>query len=374
MTDEERLRDRLQRAIGYEPPSSAFSAQPISNLVAAGLPDRHGAQRRSPWIALAAALIAVAVVATLLFAARSLHLTSPLKTIPSTHGVVDGLHCKLPVYTSGVKKSGGFISFPAGTFASDDSSNVVTPAGGAWFGLTYDAAVKRWLPVPATWVSPDGGVYFFAEPRSGNNTMFEVNAQSGASAELGIAPLGYGWQVVAVTSDYVFAKLLMSHAGVYIMPIASPYTQERYIPDGFWTAGYGNYAFGTTVPGGGAIERIDARKQTMETPPVGAEPWFNKSSSAEILGFDGSGNPVIWTGTDLWIATGPNQATRISSSPPIAIPKSQASPIDGADAPVADAHGLWFSTTDGIYLYADGQTTKVSSLVAQVAGPCIAGT
>ena len=147
MTDEERLRDRLQRAIGYEPPSSAFSAQPISNLVAAGLPDRRGEQRRSPWIALLAAVIAVAVIATLLFAARSLHLPTPLKTIPGTHAVVDGLNCKLPVYTSGVKKSGGFISFPNGTFASDDSSNVVTPASGAWFGLTYDASVKRWLPV-----------------------------------------------------------------------------------------------------------------------------------------------------------------------------------------------------------------------------------
>jgi hypothetical protein len=231
-------------------------------------------------------------------------------------------------------------------------------------------AVKRWLPVPKTWVSPDGTVYFFAEPLSGNNMMFEVNAQSGVSAELGITPLGYGWQVMAVTPDYVFAISLMSHAGVYVMPISSPYSQERSIPDGFWTAGYGDYIFGTTVPGGGAIERIDARNQIMDTSPIGAEPWFNKSSSAEILGFDGSGNPVIWTGTGLWIATGPDQATLISSSPPLAIPTSQDSPLYGTDAPVSDTHGLWFSTTDGIYLYAGGRTTKVSNLVAQVAGPC----
>ena len=372
MIDEERLRARLQRAIGYEPPSSAFGAQPISNLVAAGLADRRGDQRRSPWIALVAAVIAVAVVATLLFAARTLHLPRPLDSAPGgTNAVVDGLHCKLPVYTNGVQKSGGFISFPDGKFVADKSSGVVTPGDGAWFGLTYDVAVKGWLPVPKTWVSPDGTVYFFAEPVSGNNKMFEVNAQSGVSAELGIAPLGYGWQVIAVTSDYVFAKLLMSHAGVYIMPISSPYSQERYIPDGFWTAAYGDYAFGTTVPGGGAIQRIDARNQITGTPPVGAEPWFNKSGSAEILGFDGSGNPVIWTGADLWIATGPDQATRISSSPPLAIPTSQSSPLYGTDAPVSDTHGLWFSTTDGIYLYANGRTTKVSDLVDQVAGPCI---
>lgn len=366
MIDEERLRVRLQGAIGYEPPSSGFGAQPISNLVAAGLADRHGEQRRSPLLALAAAVIAVLVVGTLLFAARTLHLPRQVN-VP---GATTGLACQLPVYTSGVQKSGGFISFPDGKFVADKSSGVVAPGDGAWFGLTYDVAVKRWLPVPKTWVSPDGTVYFFAEPLSGNNMMFEVNAQSGVSAELGITPLGYGWQVMAVTPDYVFAISLMSHAGVYVMPISSPYSQERSIPDGFWTAGYGDYIFGTTVPGGGAIERIDARNQIMDTSPIGAEPWFNKSSSAEILGFDGSGNPVIWTGTGLWIATGPDQATLISSSPPLAIPTSQDSPLYGTDAPVSDTHGLWFSTTDGIYLYAGGRTTKVSNLVAQVAGPC----
>jgi hypothetical protein len=268
-----------------------------------------------------------------------------------------------------VQGSGGFISFPGGSVAADDSSSVVTPRGNAWFGLTYDTAVKRWLPVPTTWVSPDGTVYFFVEPGPGMTKMFEVNTETGELAELGISPLGYGWQVMAVTPNYLFASLLMSHAGVYIMPKWS-YRQEIYVTDGFWTAASGDYAFGAKVPGGGAIERIDARKQAMGIPPVGAEPWFNKSNSAKILGFDGSGNPVIWTGTEMWIATGPNQATRISTSPPLAIPTSQGAPIHGANAPVADSHGLWFSTTDGIYLYADGQTTKVSNLVAQVAGSC----
>jgi hypothetical protein len=300
--------------------------------------------------------------------------TSPTPTFPAVapihNGVVDGLHCKLPVYLSGVQGSGGFISFPDGRVASDATSKVTTP-GGYWFGLTYDAAVKRWLPVPTTWVSPDGTVYFFAEPVRGNNKMFEVNAQTGASAELGITPLAYGWQVIAVTADYAFAKYLSSHDGVYIMPIASPYSQLKTITGGFWSAASGAYVFGTTVPDGGAIERMDARKQVMGSPPIAAEPWFNKSNSAQILGVDGAGNPVIWTGTELWIATGPNQATRISSSPPLPIPTSQGAPIDGADAPVSDSHGLWFSTTDGIYLYAGGKTTKVSNLVAQVAGPCI---
>jgi hypothetical protein len=285
------------------------------------------------------------------------------------------MHCKLAVYLSGAQGSGGFISFPDGMVTSDDTSNVVT-TGGYWFGLTYDSAVKRWLPVPRAWVSPDGTVYFFAEPRSDKNAMlFEVNAQTGTSAELGISPLGYGWQVIAVTTDYVFAKYLTSHPGLYIMPISDPYSKQMTeVTSGFWSAASGVYVFGTTVPDGGAIQRIDARKQggnfVMDKPPAGAEPWFNKSNSAQILGVDGSGNPVIWTGTEMWIATGPDQATRISTSPPLPITTSQGAPINGANAPVADSHGLWFSTTDGIYLYVGGQTTKVSNLVAQVAGTC----
>jgi hypothetical protein len=97
---------------------------------------------------------------------------------------------------------------------------------------------------------------------------------------------------------------------------------------------------------------------------------LNKSSSAQVLGVDGSGNPVIWTGTEYWIAMDPNHATRINSSPPLPVPSSQDASVKGANAPIADSHGLWFSTTDGIYLYAGGQMTKVSNLVAQVAGPC----
>jgi hypothetical protein len=331
---------------------------------------------------IAAVLIAALVVATFAYfrAGNPTHSVVPptptaspsskfSAVAPIHNNVVDGLHCKLPVYLGGAQGSGGFISFPDGRVASDDTSNVVTP-GGYWFGLTYDSAVKRWLPVPRAWVSPDGTIYFFAEPRAGNNKMFEVNAQTGTAAELGITPLGYGWQVIAVTTDYAFAKFLTSHEGVYIMPIAAPYTQLRTIIGGFWSAASGVYVFGTTVPDGGAIVRMDARQQAMGSPPVGTQAWFNKSNSAQILGVDGSGNPVIWTGTEMWIATGPDQATRISTRSPLPITTSQGAPINGANAPVADSHGLWFSTTDGIYLYAGGQTTKVSNLVAQVAGAC----
>jgi hypothetical protein len=301
---------------------------------------------------------------------------------PAIHNtVVDALHCKLPVSMLGQQGSGGFITFPAGTVTADPSSNVTAPGSelnpggpGDWFALSYDNAAKRWLPVPTTWVTPDGQVYFFTmDPsrhgaNSDANSLVEVNAQTGAPAVLGIPPLGYGWQVIAVTADYVYAMSGSSHPGLYVMPLSAPYTQELYVTDGFWDSGSGDFAFGSSIPGGGAIVRIDARKQVMGNGAVGPEPWFDKSGSAQVLGFDVAGDPVIWTGTDWWIASAPGQATKISSTAPLTLATPM---VSGANAPVADANGLWFSTIDGIYLYAGGQTTRVSNLAAQVAGPCV---
>jgi hypothetical protein len=70
--------------------------------------------------------------------------------------------------------------------------------------------------------------------------------------------------------------------------------------------------------------------------PTDRVPWFNKSGSALIIGFDGSGNPVISTGSELWIAPGPDQATRIWSGALPLTPKASGRPIRGALAPVAD--------------------------------------
>ncbi len=294
---------------------------------------------------------------------------------PVHNAVTDGLNCKLPVYLPGQRGSGGFLSFPNGTITPDQSSNSGAPGSsmggsdpGDWFGSTYDNAVKRWLPVPYTWVSPDGALYAYAmdyNRHAGVNNLIEVNAQTGSSAVLqGTSPVNGAWQVIAVSPAYVYA-INPQKQGLYSVPISGPWNNENYISDGFWTAASGFYAYGSATPDGGAIVRIDVRNPTQRVP------WFDKSSSAQILGFDAAGNPVIWAGTDLWIASAPDQAMHISAKPPLAIPTSQqGSTIYGAQAPVPDSHGLWFSTTDGIYLYVGGQTTKVSNLVAQVAGSC----
>src|ERR1700720_1905295 len=74
------------------------------------------------------------------------------------------LHCKLPIYTLGEQGSGAFITFPSGAITPDSSSaNLHVDGGGVdWFGLTFDTAVNRWLPVPSTSVTPEGTLYAYA--------------------------------------------------------------------------------------------------------------------------------------------------------------------------------------------------------------------
>lgn len=300
---------------------------------------------------------------------------SPAPEYPTLGGapvVATNLQCKLPVYLPGRNGSGAFINFPAGTVTSDSSSMVGAPGSstgssdpGDWFGLTYDRAVNRWLPVPYAWVAPDGGVYSYATDwnrHAGANPLNEVNAQTGNSAILQpLAPIQGAWQVIAFTSNYIYA--INPHwPGLYSIPLSGPWNNENYTHDGFWTAASGSYAFGSATIDGGAVVRIDVRDQTRI-------PWFDKSSSAQIIGFDGASNPVIWTGSDLWIASAPDQATRIGSQAPLALTGVQQG-LYGVQAPVFDSHGLWLSLAEGIYLYAGGKLTKVSNVVAQVAGIC----
>src|SRR5215831_6454768 len=67
------------------------------------------------------------------------------------------LSCKLPI-SSGQLGSGGFLTFPQAAFTADPSSAVKTDTS---YGLSFDRAVAKWVPVPRSWVSPDGARYAY---------------------------------------------------------------------------------------------------------------------------------------------------------------------------------------------------------------------
>jgi photosystem II stability/assembly factor-like uncharacterized protein len=85
MSDDERLTRALKSAIGYVPPSPSFGMRPLSELAAADprvLRSRPG-QQNNGLLALVAALLALAIVVTLVAGARALHVTPPTPVHPA---------------------------------------------------------------------------------------------------------------------------------------------------------------------------------------------------------------------------------------------------------------------------------------------------
>lgn len=111
---------------------------------------------------------------------------------------------------------------------------------------------------------------------------------------------------------------------------------------------------------------MDVRK------PTDVVTWFSSQSGmAKIEGFDSAGSPLIWTGSELWVASAPGKATSLGPLVPRDEPQASGVPIHGSVAALSDGHGTWISATTGIYLDANGTVTKVSNQIVQVAGPCI---
>src|ERR1700687_3295997 len=130
------------------------------------------------------------------------------------------LSCRLPVYAGG-SGSGGFIVFPGGTFIADPASAVSLPPGaptpqpmmGQQGYLSYDRAFSKWLPVPYSWVSPDGSRYAF----STSNSVWVQNVADSAKVLLGE---GQPWVIVAYLSEGVYAAP-PNAAGLWLLPVST---------------------------------------------------------------------------------------------------------------------------------------------------------
>jgi hypothetical protein len=75
------------------------------------------------------------------------------------------LLCTLPV-DRGLGALFGIPSNPKALPPDDPSSDVKLPDGEPRVGLSYDWALKRWLPVPYSWVAADGEHYAYTDAQS----------------------------------------------------------------------------------------------------------------------------------------------------------------------------------------------------------------
>jgi hypothetical protein len=298
------------------------------------------------------------------------------------------LACALPVY-AGPPGSGGFISFPTGNFTPDPKSGVTLPSpspgsaspsqiggpgpgyGYGYPGLSWDVAQKRWLPVPYTWVTPDGSKYAHTSP----NSIYVEDVAGNTQVELGE---GKSWQIIGVLADGVYAMNTQPTgliAGLWLLPFSSPARQLT--PTGYWQGVTAGAAYGTAVsavPQGVSttIIKLDLKTGVVD------QSWFTRQgANSTVTGFDAHGNPIIQVnsfngqGNEVWIVTGSGVAQPILGSQ---------NGVFVYGTPVGDSHGVWFSANiqnfnnnggSGQVLYVPNSGVYVMSQIGgQLAGGC----
>jgi hypothetical protein len=233
--------------------------------------------------------------------------------------------------------------------------------------LTYDRAVGKWLPVGRNAVAPDGKHYAFTF--IGSEGIYIVDASTGAQTELGDGKL---WNVLDVEAEGVYAvnlpALNQPGAGLWLLPFTG--TPSQIIATGYWSAVGGGAAYGTetsSVPQGATVTLLRLDLKTAKS-----EPWFSvANASSNVIGFDGSGAPVIvdnyqttqygqpFYGSEMWVVPALGKGYPIIGNP------------NSNGAIVGDSHGIWISSGSQTWVYISGQGMLLAANIGgQVAGEC----
>jgi hypothetical protein len=279
--------------------------------------------------------------------------------------VGSGLNCRLPVFGGG-SGSGGFVVFPSGSFQPDPASAVTVPSPSpsasstqysqGWWGLTYDRAYSRWLPVPQAWVSPDGKQYAYPGSPDG---IYVQNLASGTQVELGE---GTPWSLLDVEANGVYAVKGQT-GGLWLLSFTGAVTTIT--TSGFWQAVGGGAAYGTitsSVPSGAGNTILRLDLNTGSTTNYFAMPRFVSS----VAGVGVNGKPVVFVqgpiGLEIWTETAAGMT---------GIALINSSNFYPNQPPIGDGHGLWLAANKGIALYVYGQGWSwMSDIGGQLAGGC----
>jgi hypothetical protein len=289
--------------------------------------------------------------------------------------------CRLPVSIQGVPKdgwTGGFITFPAGSYQAD-SSGVIQPVGDGDVGtqaqpyLTghaggtpfYDLAQQRWLPVGPGLTSPDGSSYAYVVPGlpATEYAVLVFTVATGAHRFWKIAlpqpGAGVGWQA----EDY---------DGRYVYVVA---TQVDQAPEGVWRFDTGTGAVDQLLPTTagrvllvrGGVAWVGLNNPADQSPPrapkgaafdtidsinlaTGAHTtWiYREGHSAIFWGLDSSSHPVVMvTSPPDFASTLPLVLIDTPGGNGIAIPAGFL-PLGAMEA---DNGRLWFGGPQGIYYW-----------------------
>lgn len=290
--------------------------------------------------------------------------------------------CRLPIWTSNTK--GAFVRFPADTASPDPHARGTV--GSAW-GLYYDRAFSRWLPVPRQSVSPDGKHYAYGVPAPDQKkvaTMHVVDVATGADHVFATPStdwfIPYG--VLDYTSEgiYLVTNYEISHGLALMNPQTGVIKAVADLPDIQASGGNKTFWVGTVNPAdphpnGGIgvqpnqIDRFNLGDRTR------VEWFYRAGTSPQVIGSDTQGRPFVWAPNGRnGIVDGDYGAELLL----LRSPQSQQSIFKGSAqlfasssiVSLTDSHGTWFGTSHGIYLYTGAVLMKVSNQAGYPANGC----
>jgi len=324
---------------------------------------------RQLMLAGAAAIFILAVVVGARFLRQSQSplsgpVTSPTAEPSATPSAFTG-SCKLPLSWSDSSNhwSGGFVSFPGASFTTDSSaSGLTTPVGAGW--VSYDAPMRRWVPVDKQMLSPDGATYLYGTLRTGNE-YHAVDVKTGNDTMLWGSDRFF--RVFGLDNKYAYA-MLDATGGAHLWRLPLDGTDGSQIrAGGTWLFVNGGALWGTgsaSLPAGApfTLQRLDLQQNTETT-------WVQLSGPGRLVGFNATGAPIVQVG-------GPGGDVIVAPTPGVQRPVAHAFyfakgtiGIDHLPA-LGDANGIWLAGADGIYLSVNGVPSKQSFVQAYLAGPC----
>src|SRR5229473_1996851 len=281
---------------------------------------------------------------------------SPAPPLPSPSQVASG-SCQIPIADISESK-GWFITVPGGNRQDDPASVVALPGGtpgqiGVNPGLTLDRAAGAWVPVPYNWLAPGGSLYAYED--FNNGAIGAVNVVDGTT---GSVVVGGGWLLMTTADDGVYVTRSGAPGAWFIAFGGQP---RQVINHGSWQRFYTGSMWGVD-PSSGAVVRhhmVTGSETTLATVPA----------TASVLGFDVSGDPLLWSGGALMLVRPDHSVTTLW-------PGTNGS-VGGRA--VADALGVWFEVGGGLvgapghglYLWtAAAGAQLVSSSEGNLAGGC----
>jgi hypothetical protein len=274
--------------------------------------------------------------------------------------------CRLPV-SLGIGKGpqGEFIDFPSGRVTSDAKSpkldSLVRPGRELhdyYVTLYFDRVYDRWLPVSRSAVSPDGAHYVYtdrpilAQPdpqaranlhvvavKTGVDVTFDGGDWSNPYAVLDYAAEGI--YLITDTGTYVGLLLMDPTTGLVTRVADLLNVQGRADQSHVW-AGWAN-PNDTNPVTPSAPDQLDK----VSLVDGSRAPWFYRpGSSVHFVGQDAAGHPIILvsdlSSAEYVLALAPGTSRSIFVF---------GDKRPGLSNAIADKHGIWFGSTQGIYLY-----------------------